>query len=323
MTTDPQRILVIGGAGFIGSVLCPLLKADGHTVIIMDKKPAPTDGSAATYIQGDIRNREDVDRAIANCQLVINLAAEHQDNVRPLSLYTDVNVTGASILCEAAEAAGVNRILFTSSVAVYGSQPRPMDEETSHDYFNEYGRTKHLAEGVFHDWLERGSERQLTVLRPTVVFGPGNRGNVYNFLRQLKHGPRVRIGDGRNVKSMAYVENIAAFIAFLVRRPVRYEVFNYADKPDCNVRELIAHIDAALGRPQNARLTIPYPVGLLMGYGFDALGFVLRRPLPISGVRIRKLCSPSEINAERAFATGFIAPVDLRAGLTDMINNQV
>ena len=118
---------------------------------VLDKKPPPTDSNGVSdYMQGDVRTPEDLRKAMVGRDIVYNLAAVHQDNVIPLSLYMDVNVIGARNSCKAvATAVGVKRLIFTSSVAVYGAQYKPMKEDAEHAYFNEYGRTKHLAEAEY------------------------------------------------------------------------------------------------------------------------------------------------------------------------------
>ncbi len=321
---DGMTVLVIGGAGFIGSRLTKLLVHRGHAVSVLDKQSRPSDvDHLRQYFQADIRNPQELTSALPGFDLVYNLAAEHQDNVRPLSLYFDVNVTGAKNVCEAAKAAGVKRLIFTSSVAVYGAQPHPMNELAEHKYVNEYGRTKHLAEKEFQTWLDSAPDHLLTIVRPTVVFGPGNRGNVYNFLRQIKHGPFFMFGDGANVKSMAYVDNMAAFLAFLADRPERFSVYNYADKPDYSVRALVTFVDQALGRGTALRRSYPVPLAMAAGRVADMVSWIIRRPLPLSAIRVQKFCAPSEIEAAKAFATGFQPPAPMSEGLHDMVVKNV
>ena len=120
---------------------------------------------------------------------------------------------GAQILCRVCEEKGINKIVFTSSVAVYGFAPSGTGEDGRINPFNEYGRTKALAEDVYRDWRRRDPDnRSLIIVRPTVVFGEGNRGNVYNLLNQINSGTFAMIGSGNNKKSMAYVDNLSAFL---------------------------------------------------------------------------------------------------------------
>jgi nucleoside-diphosphate-sugar epimerase len=152
-------------------------------------------------------------------------------------------------------------------------------------------------------------------VRPTVIFGERNRGNVYNLLRQISGGRFLMVGSGTNKKSMAYVGNIVALIRYLLaERRAGYNVFNYADKPDFDMNELVAHVGRVLDKHIPAT-HFPYWLGMLGGYGFDALAFVTRRKLPISSVRVKKVCATTEFDASKAHSCGFEAPFTLGEGL--------
>lgn len=315
-----MRILLVGGLGFVGTALARRLRAAGMEVTVLDKRPASF--KEGTAVQADIRDLPEIAPHFLGKDLVINLAAEHQDDVRPLSLYTDVNVTGSRNVCAAAEAAGVNRIVFTSSVAIYGSSSTPLRENSPPNYFNEYGRTKFLAEAAYEEWREADPKRRLVIIRPTVIFGPGNRGNVYNLLRQIKHGPFLMVGAGRNVKSIAHVDNVAAFMHHVINRDPEYLLANYSDDPDMTMRELVTFSFECLGRKSPA-IGMPLWAGLAVGGVADALALVFNRRLPFSAVRVRKFCASSVVDARTARATGFVPAVDLRSGLKDMLLNHV
>jgi len=317
-----MRAIVLGGAGFIGSYLVPKLQ-EKFEVVIFDKKAQPPGQSFHSYIQGNICDKGALEHACRGADLIYNLAAEHHDNVRPVSRYAEVNVEGSRNVCEAASRNGIRRIVFTSSVAIYGAQEVAMREDAAHDYFNEYGRTKHLAEIEYEKWLQSDPESQITIVRPTVVFGPGNRGNVYNFLYQLKFGPFLMLGAGHNVKSMAHVENIATFLAFLADRPERHGVYNYADKPDFSVRDLVRFVDVTLGRADRYRPYLPAMLGIAGGHLADIVSSLSSKQLPVSAVRVRKFCASSEINAERAMNSGFTPPQSLKEGLREMVMKHI
>jgi nucleoside-diphosphate-sugar epimerase len=318
-----MRILVIGGAGFIGTVLCRRLLAAGNEVTILDRQASPLTHPALKKVVADVRDADGIAPHFAGVDVVFNLAAEHRDDVRPVSRYDEVNVEGAAHICRAAEAHGIKRIVFTSSVAVYGTAREPLTESSPHNFINDYGRTKHLAEAVHERWLDAAPDRELVIVRPTVVFGPGNRGNVYNLLRQIKSGRFVMIGRGANVKSLAHVENIAAFLEYVLHIRNRKTVLNYADKPDFSMAELVRFTDGVLGRAGGRRLRLPYPAGIAAGVLADVAARLLGRSLPISAVRIRKFCSDSIVDSGAAFATGFSPQASLAEGLRDMIVKHV
>ena len=125
------------------------------------------------------------------------------------------------------------KLIFTSSVAVCGFAPADTDESGKSNYFNDYGRTKYLAEQVYKAWQAEDLEiRTLVIVRPTVIFGEGNRGNVYYLLQQIALGRFLMFGDGTNRKSMAYVENVIAFIEYSLSFKPGLHIYNYIDKSD-------------------------------------------------------------------------------------------
>lgn len=307
-------IVVTGGSGFVGTRFCQRLLAVGHSFHIVDKVASVTFPGACTIT--DVRDQCALRHAIpSGTTAIVHLAAEHRDDVSPRSLYDDVNVQGARNLCAAAEHAGVNTIVFTSTVACYGFAAPETDETGALRPFNDYGRTKAEAEQVFKEWHAREPlSRTLVIVRPTVIFGERNRGNVYNLLHQIARGRFVMIGDGRNYKSMAYVENVAAFLEFSLAAPAGVKVVNYVDKPDMPMNALVGLVYATLGRKPGLVQRLPYAVGYLIGAAFDGLALFTGRKFPISRIRVRKFCATTQF-ASAAAASGFVAPCTLREGL--------
>lgn len=227
---------------------------------------------------------------LKDTSIIINLAAQHQDNVHPISLYYEVNVDGAKNVCQVAEQLDIKHIIFTSSV----------------------------AEGVYDDWHAKDSQRTLVAIRPTVVFGEGNRGNVYNLFRQITAGQFLMIGSGNNQKSMAYVENVAAFLYFVTKLKAGRHIFNYVDKPDFTMDQLTEIICLALQK-QKSNLRIPYSLGLLAGYCFDLLAKITGKNFPISSIRVKKFCSRTQFKSNNIADTGFEPPVTLAKGIENTV----
>jgi nucleoside-diphosphate-sugar epimerase len=243
--------------------------------------------------------------------VVINLAAEHRDDVSPPSLYDEVNIEGARNICKIANKMVVNRIIFTSSVAVYGFAPLGTNESGVIAPFNDYGRTKWEAEQVYKQWqAEDPQNRTLVIVRPTVVFGERNRGNVFNLLKQIASGKFVMVGDGLNRKSMAYVENVAAFLEYSLDFKPGVHIYNYIDKPDFTMNTLVAHVNKLLGRPATIKLRLPFFFGLLIGSCFDLVSKITGKKFPISAIRVKKFCANS-VYESAIESTGFIAPIPL------------
>jgi nucleoside-diphosphate-sugar epimerase len=303
---------VIGGSGFVGTRLCRRFEADKKAFTVFDLRASPEFGNRG--IKGDVCCPVDLE-SISGSDVLINLAAVHRDDVRPLSLYDDVNVGGARSLCEAARKYNITKIIFTSSVAIYGFAAPDTDESGAVDYFNDYGRTKYLAEGVYKEWQQEDPDnRSLIIVRPTVIFGEGNRGNVYNLLNQIASGRFLMFGDGTNKKSMAYVENVAAFLEHSLSFKSGLHIYNYIDKPDFDMNTLISVARKTLFDKNNVGLRLPGFVGLALGYVADLVAIITRKSLPVSSIRVKKFMGTTQF-ASSASDTGFVPPVSLEEGL--------
>lgn len=307
-------ITLIGGAGFIGTRLAHRLRRSNEAFGILDI--ADSVDFPQKTIHADIRSIDDLRSAIPEGSVLINLAAVHRDDVQPRSLYDDVNVEGSRNICQIAREKKCETIIFTSSVAVYGFAPPGTDESGEIQYFNDYGRTKWLAENIYHEWQKEDPDnRTLVIVRPTVVFGEQNRGNVYNLLHQVASGNFYMVGSGRNVKSMAYVENVAAFLEFAAGffKP-GIHTYNYIDKPDFDMNTLVSSVRDVLGMKKSDGIHFPIALGLLVGLFYDALSFITGKSYAISSIRIKKFCATTQFDSSVA-ETGFTPEISIEEGL--------
>ena len=315
-------IAIVGGAGFIGTRLGSTLEAAGHDVTVVDT--APPTGDGVTYRSADVRDRDALGAALEGSDVVYNLAAAHRDDIKPVSRYDEVNVAGAANICSVCRMLGIDRLIFTSTVAVYGVAAPDASEDRQPAPFNAYGRSKLLAEQVHRDWQAAAPEvRSLVIVRPTVVFGEGNRGNVYQLVRQISSRRFVMVGTGRNRKSMAYVGNVSAFLAEAMALGAGIHLFNYVDKPDLSMQELVETVLRTLGRRTSVGIRIPYGIGYLGGLVCDLVTAVSGRNLPISASRIRKFCSTTTFSRRKLEAIGFEPPFGLRDALEKTIRHEL
>jgi nucleoside-diphosphate-sugar epimerase len=307
-----MRVLVIGGSGFIGTRLLTVLLERGHEVTNLDR--VASSAYPELTVLGDVCSADTVTLAIKKHDAIVNLAAEHRDDVQPLSRYTEVNVNGARVVADAAASNGVSRIIFASSVAIYGLDKTNPTEDFEPDPFNEYGRTKLEAERIFTEWAGADDTRSLAIVRPSVVFGEGNRGNVHTLANQVASGRFIQVGKGTNRKSMSYVGNIVEFLADSLGTPPGVRVTNFADKPDLTTAELVALLQQTLGK-RGSKLRLPLPLGVAAGHAFDLVAKLTGRTFPISAVRMRKFAAETTVSTERLAATHFLPRYSLEQSL--------
>lgn len=124
------------------------------------------------------------------------------------------------------------------------------------------------------------------------------------------------VGTGENRKSMAYVGNVVSFITFLIENSRQgYNVFNYIDKPDFTMNDLIYHVGNALNK-HIPTVRFPYWLGVLGGYGFDLFARITRKKLSVSSVRVKKFCAVTQFDSVRLQESGFKPTFTLEEGLT-------
>jgi len=312
-----EKIAVIGGAGFIGKNLCSKLSREGLEFSVFDKKIDPSSGYDHFFL--DIEDSETLNK-LEGYTVIIHLAAEHRDDVKPKSKYFDINVKGTENLLKAANKFEIKKILFLSTVAVYGFSNKELNENSKINYFNEYGKTKFLAENSLREWFKKNkNDKKLTIIRPTVVFGEGNKGNVHNLINQIHRKKFFMIGNGKNKKSMAYVDNLSAFIIYNLRFEKGYYLYNYSDSPDMDMNELVIFIKKQFKMSPKILLRIPKFFGILAGYFFDILSLILGKNLPVSSIRIIKFLNSSIFSSKKI--EGFIPPYTLEEALSKTIEN--
>lgn len=312
-----MNVTVIGGSGFVGSFLINELLDKKVTNI--DKNPSPFFNSKTKII--DIRNKKEL-IFNSNTDFIVLLAAEHRDDVSPTTLYYDVNVKGTKNVLDSMDEAGIKNLIFTSSVAVYGLNKKNPDESHDVDPFNHYGKSKWEAEKVIEEWYKKDPlKKSVTIIRPTVIFGERNRGNVYNLLKQISSGNFLMIGKGQNKKSMAYVGNIVALIKnILVKPQTGYQVFNYSDKPDFSMNDLTQLIKTKMN-VKISKLTIPFWFGVIIGYGFDFFSLIFKKKFLISSVRVKKFCATTQFDSSKVHNV-FTPPFSLEEGLKKTLEHE-
>ncbi|MFL5433823.1 MAG: NAD-dependent epimerase/dehydratase family protein [Myxococcales bacterium] len=262
-----MRILVTGGAGFIGSHLCARLLGRGDEVTAVDnfdpfyperlKRRAiePLQREGMRLVTADIRDEAAMDAAFRESrpETVVHLAA--LAGVRPSlerpAAYMDVNVRGTAVLLDAARKSNVRRFIFGSSSSVYGEGAQPPFRETARidSPLSPYAASKAAGEllaRTFHNLYRT----ETICLRFFTVYGPRQRPDlaIHKFSRLMLAGKKLPFfGDGASRRDYTYVDDILAGVVAAIDRPLGYEVVNLGGAHTTSLRELIGLLEESLG----------------------------------------------------------------------------
>jgi UDP-glucuronate 4-epimerase len=264
-----MKILLTGGAGFIGSHLAETLLKDYHEVVIVDNfndyyspllKRANLDGirdnSGLEVVEADIRDRQKMEKLFSRhgFAAVIHLAA--RAGVRPSladpTLYQDVNVGGTLTILDLARQAKVKRFVFASSSSVYGDCPRlPLQErEEFLAPVSPYGLTKLTGEHLCRVF-NRQYGLSIVALRFFTVYGPRQRPDmaINLFSRLISEGKEIPVfGDGTSQRDYTFIDDIISGINLALNAELDYEVFNLGGGHSITLADLIELLGEKLGK---------------------------------------------------------------------------
>src|SRR5881392_915389 len=263
-----MRIMVTGGAGFIGSHLAEKLLAVGHEVVILDDfndfydpqiKHANIAGFAKdlTVCRVDLRENDSVRTVFRREKVdaVVHLAARAgvRPSIQSPRLYYDTNVGGTLHLLEAARVTGVQRFIFASSSSVYGASKTIPFSEEEHltQTLSPYGATKIAGEFLCSTYSHLYRMR-LIALRYFTVYGPRQRPDlaIHQFTRRILVGqPIDQFGDGTTRRDYTYIDDvIQGTMAALNYDGSPFDIFNLGESETIQLKDLISAIEKALGK---------------------------------------------------------------------------
>jgi GlcNAc-P-P-Und epimerase len=288
-----QKICITGGSGFIGSHFHQELE---QSKIVNFDRNEPLFDYSSKYYKGDIRNPDDY--SVLNefrFNKIIHLAAVHFDFQ---SDYYDTNVNGTKNLVEFARKKEIREIVFFSSVAVYGKGTSETFESDVPEPNMEYGKSKLEAEHVLINWQKENSKNKLIIIRPTVVYGERNFGNVFNLIKQIKSGYYFHIGSKNIIKSIAYVKNVVSASLFVsAKMSSGIHIFNYVDYPKLTTYDLSKIV--AVKTSKRLTFVIPELLAYILVSPLELISRILAISPTISFLRIKKFCSPTNFNADK------------------------
>ncbi|MEA2096811.1 MAG: NAD(P)-dependent oxidoreductase [Candidatus Cloacimonadota bacterium] len=302
-----MNILITGSNGFVGSRLMYYLEDKGHQVWGIDNsEECNIENHPQTRI-GDIRNIEDLHKFDdVEFDVIIHCAADKHDFGISKESYFSNNEYGTQIIAKYAEKRKINKIIYYSTVSVYGHQDHPCDETDEYLSNTVYGDSKFAGEKILWKWQEADKKRALITLRPSVIYGPNNFANMYNLIKQMHKFPWFMVGDGSHIKSKIALENMVDITYFMINKfKPGVQNFNCIDKPYLTVKQLMLTIAKNDGFSM-PKVYIPFWIAISIGKIFDLFGKIIKKDLPINSDRMKKFGTSTDYRAEKIREMGYI-----------------
>jgi nucleoside-diphosphate-sugar epimerase len=325
---------IYGGAGFIGQHLAysVLSNYPQDRVNLLDIRTLCEAGSKAPlkpfletgrlyFEKTDVRNMDQLHTGAKPFDVVVNLAAVHREPGHRPEEYFDTNVAGAENICRLAESTGCCEIIFTSSISVYGVNNRAVDEHSEVQPRTPYGQSKHQAELIHRQWAKQTGGR-LSIIRPGVVFGPGEAGNVARLLSEtLKRRRALQIRPDQP-KAGIYIEELLEVIHWLRKQPLQqggYQLVNGVSNEQLTFNaygKALQKSGVVSGKP----LTVPEPLLKLAINLLNPLARVLAPGSKIHPQRLAKLMLANDVRPSNLTAMGYPYAWPLNRALADWLD---
>jgi nucleoside-diphosphate-sugar epimerase len=270
------------------------------------------------HTAADITDREALISAMDGVNAVVHLAALLHATRPPLpseAEYRRINVEGAVAVFAAAQSQGVKRVVFTSTIAVYGSaRSGAVDEETAAAPDTPYSRSKYEAETELRRCAERSRSPDAVVLRLAAVYGPGIKGNYDRLVRTIARRRFVPVGTGTNRRTLVYEDDAARAVVVAASHPAAGgRTFNVVGGVH-TVAEITGAIAAALGR-RPPLFSVPLPAARLAVSAIESLGAAAGYRSPVTRAALDKYTEDLAVRGERIrHDLGFAPQVALLEG---------
>lgn len=323
-----MNYIIFGGTGFIGTHLINLLKAQCAAVndkiyaidIVMPGEEGVVPGvveriQGVEYIRCDVRKPIELDIQTTPNDVIFNLAAVHRTPGHPDHEYFETNIYGAENVTDYAEKHGIKKILFTSSIAPYGAAEDMKTETTLPTPNTPYGISKLVAEKIHEKWQAKDAARELTIVRPGVVFGKGEHGNFTRLYWGIRKRYFFYTGRKDTIKGGIYVKELVRFFKYRMidNSFPGVDIYNCTFEPAYTIEQIVETMKKATGMKRH---TFQIPGGLLM-FAARVLGPIGGKKVGIHPARVKKLMVSTNISGRKIMGCGYKFHYDLEQAIAD------
>lgn len=314
-----MNYFITGGSGFIGTHLTDLLKEvyPNRSIYNLDIVENSQNGKV-TYIPCDVRKPINLNVPVTEDDIIFNFAAVHRTPGHPDHAYFETNILGAENVTAFAEKFGIRKIVFTSSIAPYGAAEELKEETTIPTPNTPYGISKLIAEKIHMLWQAKDKdERQLTIVRPGVVFGKGENGNFTRLYWGIRSGKFMYPGRKDTIKACIYVKELVRFMLYrLENHQQDVELYNCTFEPAFTIEQIVETMKKVTGIKRSVMMIpswILMPAAAVVG----ALG----APMGICPARVKKLMISTNICGKKLAASGYTFHYSLEEAIADWYND--
>jgi nucleoside-diphosphate-sugar epimerase len=309
--TESDTVLVTGSAGFIGSALVTRLRESGRYVVGLDREAQP----GVDSLRRDLSALTSDDLPKPCPPTIVHLAALAKEPGFPWRDYFAANAEATRRLCEVAETVGVRNIVFTSTMMTFASGPWRRSESDFGDADTAYGASKLQAEEILRAWQAEKPGRRLRIVRPGVVFGCGDQGNMRRLVHALSRRRFAYMGRQDTVKSSIYIKDLVRLLVQLIDDDGPYDTYHGAYPQPTTIRDHVEAINQAWGW-QRRPPTVPFRLAMAAAAPFGLIDPAGTR-FGVHPRRIQKLNMDTNISADRLADIGFTHEFSLAQAFVD------
>lgn len=325
--------VIYGGVGFIGSFFARFLVEQKivEKVYLIDTEPL--NRKVSSFRRALVSSSDKLEVVIADVrqpidwvpaepvELIANFAAVHREPGHEDFEYYETNLLGAENVCAWAEKVGCNRLIFTSSISPYGPSEAVKDERSLPVPATAYGGSKLAAEKIHQTWQAKDdANRRLVIVRPGVVFGPGEGGNVSRLIKAVLHRYFFYMGNRSTRKAGVYVKELCNAMWWVLQQQEakgeHVSLFNMSMNPGPSIEDYVQTVCKVAGVRRTVP-AVPYPLLLTAAYVIDAFAKPLRISHPFSPVRIRKLVRSNNVLPTYLVENGYPYQYTLESAFAD------
>ncbi len=297
-----MNYIIFGGTGFIGTHLTNIIVELYPKAIVYNLDIVKSNNSKQKYIECDVRKEIHTTFNVTPDDIIFNFAAVHRTPGYPDHDYFETNILGAENVTAFAEQHNIKKIIFTSSIAPYGAAEELKKEDILPTPNTPYGISKLVAEKIHMIWQAKDTNnRELTILRPGVVFGKGENGNFTRLYWSIRKHKFLYPGRKDTIKACIYVKELVHFMMYKIENSHNgVELYNCTFEPAFTIEQIC---NAMMKTTNMRRHLIMIPSWMLMpiAYLIGAMG----APMGICPARVRKLMISTNISGKKLADSGY------------------